>query len=50
MNPTPHSEAAFSLRPAQDAEMNQLMALAQEHGLANVARVLFNLNEFAFVD
>ena len=31
-------------------ERQSLTAYAQQHGLANTCRVLFNLNEFAFVD
>ena len=31
-------------------ERQSLTAYAQQHGLANACRVLFNLNEFAFVD
>ncbi|MFO0808518.1 MAG: DUF1553 domain-containing protein [Gemmataceae bacterium] len=32
------------------AEVAELKAYAERHGLANVCRVLFNLSEFAFVD
>lgn len=32
------------------AEQANLTSYAQQHGLANACRVLFNLNEFAFVD
>ena len=37
-------------REPKPDENRQLVELAREHGLANVCRVLFNLNEFAFVD
>jgi len=35
--------------PSPEEKVN-LTAYAQQHGLANACRVLFNLNEFAFVD
>jgi hypothetical protein len=37
-------------RAPSEAEQGDLAAFAKEHGLANTCRVLFNLNEFAFVD
>lgn len=37
-------------RPATDAERQRLRTFAAEHGLANACRVLFNCNEFLFVD
>ena len=37
-------------RPPRDAERDALVAFAREHGLANLCRLLFNLNEFTFVD
>jgi hypothetical protein len=37
-------------RPPTAEEERALTAYAREHGLANLCRVLFNLNEFAFVD
>jgi len=37
-------------RPPSPEEKANLAAYAQQHGLANACRVLFNLNEFAFVD
>jgi hypothetical protein len=37
-------------RPPSPEEKASLTAYAQQHGLANACRVLFNLNEFAFVD
>ncbi|MEN9574111.1 MAG: hypothetical protein RL514_1966 [Verrucomicrobiota bacterium] len=40
---------ALSRAPSADEQAN-LLAYAQQHGLANACRVLFNLNEFAFVD
>jgi mono/diheme cytochrome c family protein len=45
--------AAFRLavgRPPTAAEHGALAAYAKEHGLANACRVIFNLNEFVFVD
>lgn len=46
-------ERAFRLalgrRPLPD-ECTSLVALAEEHGLPSVCRVLFNMNEFLFVD
>ncbi|HUG92635.1 MAG TPA: DUF1553 domain-containing protein [Planctomycetaceae bacterium] len=46
-------EAAFLLalgRPPRGDEATRLAGYAREHGLANVCRVLFNTNEFVFVD
>ncbi len=40
---------ALSRAPSPE-EKGGLTAYAQQHGLANACRVLFNLNEFAFVD
>jgi mono/diheme cytochrome c family protein len=37
-------------RPATSAEMAALTDYARAYGLANLCRVLFNLNEFVFVD
>ncbi len=37
-------------RVATETELKELTGLAREHGLANATRVLFNLNEFTFVD
>jgi mono/diheme cytochrome c family protein len=37
-------------RPATDGEADALTQYARKYGLANVCRVLFNLNEFVFVD
>ena len=37
-------------REPTPAELAELTAYARAHGLANTCRVLFNLNEFAFVD
>lgn len=45
--------AAFRLalaRPPTAAEREPLAAYAKEHGLANACRLIFNLNEFVFVD
>ena len=44
---------AFSLalsRSPSDLETRDLAAFAKQHGLASTCRLLFNLNEFAFVD
>ncbi len=40
---------ALARAPSPEEKAN-LAAFAQQHGLANACRVLFNLNEFAFVD
>lgn len=37
-------------RPATSAEVKELSAYAKEHGMTNACRLLFNLNEFLFVD
>lgn len=37
-------------RPPTEEELAELTVFAQESGLENVCRVLFNLNEFVFVD
>jgi mono/diheme cytochrome c family protein len=37
-------------RPATPEESTSLIDYAQRHGLANACRVLFNMNEFVFVD
>jgi hypothetical protein len=37
-------------RPPRDAERQALLVYTREHGLANLCRLLFNLNEFTFVD
>jgi mono/diheme cytochrome c family protein len=37
-------------RPATALERTELAAYARQHGLANLCRVLFNLNEFVFVE
>ncbi len=37
-------------RPPKDEETKQLTRFAEEYGLENLCRALFNLNEFAFVD
>ena len=37
-------------RAPSDREISVLAEYAQEHGLPNLCRVLFNLNEFVFVD
>jgi hypothetical protein len=45
--------SAFRLALARSptpAERDALVAHAEHHGLANVCRLILNLNEFAFVD
>ncbi len=45
--------AAFRIalsRPATTDERDALIGYAKTHGLANTCRLIFNLNEFAFVD
>lgn len=45
--------AAFRLALSRDPKPEEtatLAAYAREHGMVNVCRVIFNLNEFAFVD
>ncbi|HEX7446808.1 MAG TPA: PSD1 and planctomycete cytochrome C domain-containing protein [Pirellulales bacterium] len=37
-------------RPPSDAELRRLTAYAERFGLANACRVIFNSNEFVFVD
>jgi hypothetical protein len=37
-------------RPATSTERRELLAFAQQHGLPNLCRLLFNLNEFSYVD
>ena len=37
-------------RDPDENMMKQLVTLAQQHGLANACRVVFNLNEFVFID
>ena len=37
-------------RPPSTEEASDLATFAQQHGLANTCRLLFNLNEFSFVD
>jgi hypothetical protein len=37
-------------RSATEAEVKRLAEYAQKHGLANAGRLLFNCNEFLFVD
>ncbi len=47
------SLAAFRLALAREpdrSELDSLAAYAKKHGLANACRLLFNTNEFAFVD
>jgi hypothetical protein len=52
-DPVARIEAAFVLalgRPARPAEREALAVYAREHGLANACRLLFNTNEFLFID
>ena len=37
-------------RPPNGAEMNDFIAYAQKHGLANLCRLVLNSNEFMFVN
>ncbi len=37
-------------RPPRPAEREALAAYARKHGLANACRLLFNTNEFLFID
>ena len=46
-------EAAYRLalgRPPSAAERDALAAYARKHGLADACRLLFNTNEFVFID
>jgi hypothetical protein len=46
-------EAAYRLcfgRPPRPEERQALAAYVKKHGLANACRVLFNANEFVFID
>ena len=45
-----HACASAFGRAATNEELATLVPLAQKHGLANVCRLLFNANEFVFVD
>ena len=46
------SEAFFRVTGRQPSleEKSDLVAYAAKHGLANACRLIFNLNEFSFVD
>jgi uncharacterized protein YrzB (UPF0473 family) len=37
-------------RLPNEAESKELVAFADQHGLENLCRVLFNLNEFVFIN
>ena len=37
-------------RHPSTSELDRLVAFAEQYGLANYCRLLFNLNEFTFVD
>jgi cytochrome c553 len=52
-DPARQVEAAFVRalgRPPHPAERDALTAYARKHGLANACRLLFNTNEFLFID
>jgi Protein of unknown function (DUF1553)/Protein of unknown function (DUF1549) len=52
-DPTKQAEAAYRLafgRPPTAEERDALVGYAKKHGLAKACRVLFNANEFVFVD
>ena len=52
-DPAAQVQRAFSLAVGRDPDAEETAALvgvARAHGLANVCRVILNLNEFAFVD
>ncbi len=52
-DPTAQLEAAYSLalgRPPRPAERKQLVDYLARHGLPNACRLIFNMNEFIFVD
>ena len=45
-----HAVRLIYLREPSDAEQTALVSFCQRHGLAAMCRVLFNSNEFIFVD
>ena len=52
-DPKEQIRAAYELalsRPPTDKELELLSAHAKKHGMANVCRLIFNMNEFVFVD
>src|SRR5262249_34867911 len=52
-DPERQSEAAYWLalgRNPKDSEKIALVKFASQHGLANACRLLFNTNEFVFID
>ncbi len=52
-DPRRRIDAAFAAalgRPPRAVERDALAAYARQHGLANACRLLFNTNEFLFVD
>jgi hypothetical protein len=52
-SPEAQVDAAFVLalgRPTRPSERDSLAAYARKHGLANACRLLFNTNEFLFID
>ena len=53
INPSEQIERAVLLawgRPPHDEEQRLLAGYAEQHGLAAACRVIFNSNEFMFVD
>ncbi len=52
-DPEEQVAAAYRLalqRAPKPAESAELTAFVKQHGLANACRLIFSLNEFAFVD
>jgi len=52
-NPAAQISAAFRIalqRTPSDAERDDLVRYAMQHGLANACRLVLNLNEFVFID
>ena len=52
-DPAAQISAAFRIalqRTPSDAERDDLVHYAKQHGLANACRLVLNLNEFVFID
>jgi hypothetical protein len=52
-DPAAQISAAFRIalqRTPTDAEREELVRYAKQHGLANACRLVLNLNEFVFID